>query len=153
MCQYCHPTLLGLTIKVIHLGMWPYCVCFQLPMEFWFMDRIKNCLMWFAIVNCKDSHSKFQNLSWDAQKFKKFKWNLCFFSINKHIRISRLRWLLNLRWCFAMSVRNNKACHIYRSIRCRCLIMKSDHMPRSSGTRLALLLNQHWARVSGFWNP
>lgn len=46
----------------------PYCGRFQLCRQFWLSGRIGSCLIWLAITNHKDHHSKFQNQSYKMKK-------------------------------------------------------------------------------------
>ena len=98
------------------------------------LDQNRNCLMGLAIVNHKDCHFKFQNLSENYTRCKVYKrseWNV--FKVSH--RLSQLCSLLNLEWlihfqqvvqfhCYTFL--NNKPCHI--ALTYRCLIKKCDHI-------------------------
>ena len=60
-------------------GMWLCCGDFQLHVQFWRLDWIRNSFIWLAIANHEDCHFRFQNRSFMRCKLnKRSKWRFSF---------------------------------------------------------------------------
>ena len=134
-CGYIHK------MHLLPWGMWPYFGYFQLHIHLWLLDRLKNCLINFAIANHKDYHFKFENWFRDAKNHKRSKWVFSCF-LNDHIGCCNCvhHWTKNsvsfwssnksnmiVTNVFMKSILDYKACHI--QLKNRCLIQKTLKLP------------------------